>query len=287
MNARRLLVFLAPLLSLCLLPAQAFAASTPPPGQTPTTVLFVGGYGSSLASTTQAFAPLRAALLAHDPSTSFARYSYLGWNAQTCLPLDYTSADTGQDLGVSERKLLDTIYLLSTQCGSGTGRVVVIGHSLGGLIAFHALSDNPMRQVSDVVTIDSPLGGAPASAVDMCIDAGMCAEGPVSGELAGLFGNWDQTAHDNAARVSHLASEGIRVTAWGNQDDCLYAPTVCVPLARYVLGSVDVRDTQWLGIANAIHRDDASPSSNLASVLTSHQALLSTGANDIVTNLFA
>jgi pimeloyl-ACP methyl ester carboxylesterase len=225
-------------------------------------------------------------LLAHDPSTSFAQYSYLGWNAQTCEPLDYTGADTGQDLAVSERKLLDTIYLLSTQCRATTSRVVVIGHSLGGLVAFHALSDNPMRQVTDVVTVDSPLGGAPASAVDMCIDAGMCAQGPVSGQLAGLFGSWDQTARDNAARVSHLAAEGIHVTAWGNQDDCLYAPTVCVPLARYVLGSVDVRDTQWLGVANAIHRDYTSASS-LASVLTSHQAMLSTGANDIVTTLFA
>jgi pimeloyl-ACP methyl ester carboxylesterase len=286
MNARRVLLLLAPLVSLCLLPAQALAVSASPPEPTPTTVLFVGGYGSTLASATLSFAPLRAALLAHDPSTSFAQYSYLGWSAQSCEPLDYASADTGQDLAVSERKLLDTIYLLSTQCGVPAGRVVVIGHSLGGLVAFHALSDNPMRQVTDVVTIDSPLGGAPASAVDMCVDAGMCAEGPVSRQLAGLFGNWDQTARDNAARVSHLAADGVRVTAWGNQDDCLYAPTVCVPLARYVLGSVDVRDTQWLGVPNAMHRDYTTASS-LASVLTSHQAVLSTGANDIVTTLFA
>ena len=46
------------------------------------------------------------------------------------------------------------------------GGIVVIGHSLGGLVAFHALSDNPMSQVTDVVTIDSPLGGAPASEVN-------------------------------------------------------------------------------------------------------------------------
>ena len=51
----------------------------------------------------------------------FAQYSYLGWNAQTCQPLDYAGADTGQDLGVSERRLLDTVYLLSTQCSSGAG----------------------------------------------------------------------------------------------------------------------------------------------------------------------
>src|SRR4051794_36281207 len=230
MHARRLVLLMASLASLLLLPTQVLAASASV--SSPTTVVFVGGYGSSLASATLNFAPLRAALLAHDSATTFAQFSYQGWNAQTCEPLNYTSADTGQDLGVSERKLLDTVYLLSTQCaaGAGGGRVVLIGHSLGGLIAFHALSDNSMHQVSDIVTVDSPLGGAPASAVDMCIDTGMCAEGPVGAELARLFGNWDQTARDNATRVSRLANEGIRVTAWGNQDDCLYAPTVCVPL---------------------------------------------------------
>ncbi len=285
MDPRRLVPLMASLVSLLLLlPAEAHTA--PASMSPPTTVLFVGGYGSSLASATLAFAPLRAALLVHDPSTSVAQFSYQGWNAQTCAPLDYSNADTGQDLAVSERKLLDTIYLLSSQCGAGAGRVVVIGHSLGGLVAFHALSDNPMRQVTDIVTVDSPLGGAPASAVNMCIDTGMCADGPVGGELAGLFGNWDQTARDNAARVSRLANDGIRVTAWGNQDDCLYAPTVCVPFARYVLGSVDVRATQWLGVSNAMRREYAG-ASTLASVLTSHQAVLSTGANDIVTNLFA
>jgi pimeloyl-ACP methyl ester carboxylesterase len=287
MNPLRPLLLLATLASLIVQPAQALADAAP--GATPathTTILFVGGYGSTLASATLSFAPLRAALQAREPTTSFAQYSYAGWTPQTCQPLDYDATDTGQDLAASERRLLDTIYLLSTQCGSGTSRVVVMGHSLGGLVAFHALSDNPMGQVTDVVTIDSPLGGAPATAVDTCVDAGFCADGPVSGELAALYGAWDQTARDNTARVASLAAAGIRVTAWGNQDDCLYAPTVCVPLARYVLGNVDARATQWLGVANAMHRDYAPPSS-LANVLTSHTAILSSGANDIVSALDA
>ena len=175
---------------------------------------------------------------------------------------------------------------LDRKCGSEAGRIVVIGHSLGGLVAFHALSDNPMSQVTDVVTIDSPLGGAPASEVNTCVDYGFCADGPVSGELAALYGAWNQTASDNSAPVAHLAALGIRVTAWGNQDDCLFAPTVCVPLARYVLGNVDVTDTQWLGVANALHRDYAQPSS-LANVLNSHQLILSSGAHDIVADLDA
>jgi hypothetical protein len=108
----------------------------------------------------------------------------------------------------------------------------------------------------------------------------------VSGYLTNLYSAWDQTARDNAARVSHLAVAGIRVTAWGNEGDCLYAPAVCVPLASYVLGNVDARDTQWLGVANAERRDYA-PRSTLASVLNSHQVIMSSAASDIVTDLDA
>ncbi|HEY1298304.1 MAG TPA: alpha/beta fold hydrolase [Chloroflexota bacterium] len=255
------------------------------PDQTHTTVLFVGGYGSTLASASRSFAPVRAALTAHDPTTSFAQYSYLGWNAQSCEPRDYYSADTGQDFGLSERNLLETIYLLRTQCG-GNGHIVVVGHSLGGLVAFHALSDNPMSEITDVVTIDSPLGGAPAGAVNACVDSGLCAEGPVSGTLTSLYSAWDQTAQDNAARVSRLAAAGIRVTAWGNQGDCLYAPAACVPLASYLLGNTDARDTQWLGVAHAMRRDYP-PTSTLASVLNSHQVILTRAATDIASELIA
>ena len=53
------------------------------------------------------------------------------------------------------------------------------------------------------------------------------------------------------------------MTAWGNQGDCLYAPAVCVPLARYLVGNIDVRATQWLGVDHALRRDD-SPTSSLA-----------------------
>ena len=49
------------------------------------------------------------------------------------------------------------------------------------MIAFHALADNPMSEVSDIVTIDSPLGGAPESSVAACVDAGLCVDGPVAG----------------------------------------------------------------------------------------------------------
>jgi pimeloyl-ACP methyl ester carboxylesterase len=248
-----------------------------------TTVLFVGGYGSTLGSAAQVFTPLRDALLARDPATMFALYSYAGWNAQTCAPLDYRAEATGQDFETSKQRLLETINTLHAACGAD--RIVVIGHSLGGLIAFHALSDNPMGEVSEVVTVDSPLGGAPAVEVRACVDAGLCVEGRVGGLLADLHGAWDQTSLDNTARVRSLAAAGTRVTAWGNQSDCLYAPSLCIPLARALVGAYDVRDTQWLGIDRAMRRDIA-PRSTLASVLNTHLAVLSTAATDIATELF-
>jgi pimeloyl-ACP methyl ester carboxylesterase len=279
MHLLRALLLLACAVSLVVLPGAAVAASPP------TTVLFVGGYGSDLATVGDAFAPLRAALAARDPNTKFAQYSYNGWNGQACAPLDYQSVDTGQDFATSEKRLLDTVYLLHAQCGAE--RIAVVGHSLGGLIAFHALSDSPMGEVTDVVTIDSPLGGAPPSVIRTCVDAGFCADGPVTGALSDLYTQWDQTAQANATRVNELAAAHIRVTAWGNQGDCLYAPSRCVPLAGYVLGRFDARDTQWLGVDRAMRRDYAAGKSSLVSVFDSHELILSAAAADIAADLLA
>jgi pimeloyl-ACP methyl ester carboxylesterase len=264
--------------SLMVLPGAAAAQTS-----APATVLFVGGYGSHLATVGDAFEPLRAEFAARDPATKFAQYSYSGWNGQTCASLDYQGADTAQAFATSEKRLLDTIYLLHTQCGAG--RIVVVGHSLGGLIAFHALSDSPMGEVTDVVTIDSPLGGAPPSVIHTCVDAGFCADGPVTGVLSNLYTRWEQTAQDNAARVNQLSAAHIRVTAWGNQSDCLYAPSRCVPLAGYVLGRFDARDTQWLGVDRAMRRDYSAARSSVASVLDSHELILSGAATDIAADL--
>jgi pimeloyl-ACP methyl ester carboxylesterase len=269
------------LVVLLLLPAQATLADTlNTTTSAHTTVLFVGGYGSNLATVAESFAALRSAFAGHDSSTTFAQFSYTGWNAQACAPLSYQSADTAQDLATSERRLLDTIYALQNQCGAG--RIVVVGHSLGGLVAFHALADSPMAQVSDIVTIDSPLGGVPPVQLQTCVDAGLCDDGPISGVLSGLFTQWDQTARDNAARVGKLAAAGIRVTAWGNQSDCLYAPAQCVPMAAYLLGVTDARDTQWLGIDHAMRRNYVPIRQTLASVLDSHAVVLSSASTDIV-----
>jgi hypothetical protein len=104
--------------------------------------------------------------------------------------------------------------------------------------------------------------------------------------LASLHTAWDQTARDNADRVTRLKASGTRVTAWGNLSDCLYAPTVCVPLARMLLGVADVGETQWLGIDRTMRLDFAVRQS-LASMLLSHQVVLSSAAAQIAADLVA
>jgi pimeloyl-ACP methyl ester carboxylesterase len=288
MFTRSLSLLVAGLLSLSIAPA-AFAAtpaaSSDLAASSPrTTVLFVGGYGSTLSKTESDFSPVQSALQSLNSHLTFTDYSYTGWNAETCTPLDYQPTDTGQDFETSKQLLLTTIATIRAHCGAQ--RIIIIGHSLGGLIALHALAEKPIAQVTDLVTVDSPLGGAPAVEIDTCVDAGLCVDGPVTDTLAGLYTSWDQTAADNADRVKRLAQAGTRVTAWGNQSDCLYAPAVCLPFARNFLSSYDVRETQWLGVDHAIRRDYA-PKYALAGVLFSHDILLSMAANDMATDLLS
>jgi pimeloyl-ACP methyl ester carboxylesterase len=264
---------------LCVPPNPSLAAT---PAQT--TVLVVGGYGSTLAGARRDFADLRSVLQTRDPDLAFAQYSYAGWDAEACAPLDYQQSATGQDFEMSKRLLLDTLLTLRTQCGAQ--HIIVIGHSLGGLLALHALADNPMGEVTDIVTIDSPLGGAPAVEIHACVKTGLCVDGPMSDVLSALNRQWDQTAVDNAARVSRLAQAGTRVTAWGNQSDCLYAPAVCLPSAGRLLGAYDVRETQWLGVDRAERRDFL-PQGTLARILHSHDVMLSRAAGDIAADLLA
>ena len=249
-----------------------------------TTILFAGGYGSSLDSATRNFGSLRAALAARDASLSFAQFSYTGWSTRTCAPLDYFDIDTAQDFELSKQRFLDTVASLHDQCGAQ--RIMVIGHSLGGLVAFHALSEHPIALVSDIVTVDSPLGGAPETEIQACVNYGLCADGPVGTVLSNLHRDWSQTAADNAGRVNRLLESGTRVTAWGNKSDCLYAPSVCVPVARALVGAFDVRDTQWLGVERTMQRDYA-PRMSLASIISSHLVLLTNGASDIAADLVA
>ncbi len=247
------------------------------------TIVFVGGYGASLATATSHFGPLKAALTAQSSNVAFVQYSYTGLSGQNCSvsPAAYAAADTAQDIEISKDNLMATLLMLRQSCGAN--HVVVIGHSLGGLIAFQALSDQPPTGVTDLITIDSPLGGAPADEIQSCIDWGLCVDGPVARYLAELRNDWTQTSVDNAAKAGRLAAAGVRVSAWGNPSDCLYNAAACIPFARGLLAGYDSRETQWLGIPRAIRRDY--PVTRLPSLLVSHHTVLVNGASEIAADL--
>ena len=287
MRARALL---CPLLGLLLVVAAGVApAAAAAPDEArlqPVTVLFAGGYGSTLSSAADDFAAIRSALEARGTRLSFAQFSYAGWNSAGCgqTPPAYGPADTAQDIELSKRNLLGTVHMLLSP-GCGAQRIVVIGHSLGGLVAFQALAEQPVPEVTDILTIDSPLGGVMPEIVWSCVDFGLCAEGPVVAYLAGLNSAWAQTAVDNASKAERLFAAGTKVSAWGNVSDCFYNLAVCAPFVRSLFGSdLDARETQWLGIPGAIRRDYVSPR-RLASVAISHRAVLLTAAADIALHL--
>jgi pimeloyl-ACP methyl ester carboxylesterase len=290
LRARVLVALSGWLLGLALLAAQpAFArdgVTGEPARRAATSVVFLGGYGGDFPSAARDFAALRAELQAHGANLAFVQYSYAGWDAEGCGATQpgYGPEHTAQDIETSKRNLIDTLQALRSTCGAD--RIAVIGHSLGGLVAFHALSDQLVDGVTDLVTIDSPLGGAPSFTLTSCVEMGLCADGPIAAYLAGLNRAWTQTAADNTARVAMLEAAGTRVSAWGNQSDCLYDLARCLPFGRNLLSRYDSRETQWLGIPRAFRRDYP-PSPRLASLLGSHHAVLIAAASDIAADVLS
>jgi pimeloyl-ACP methyl ester carboxylesterase len=280
-----------PLRFLACLALLGYTAATPAAAQQvlaagDLTVVFVGGYGADLATATSDFEPLKGALAARSSNVGFVQYSYAGLSAQGCAvsPVAYSAVDTAQDIETSKRNLTATLQTLYQSCDGK--RIIVIGHSLGGLVAFQALADQPLPGVTDLITIDSPLGGAPADEIQLCIDWGMCADGPVAGYLSELRTDWTQTSLDNAAKAARLAAAGVRVSAWGNPSDCLYNTAACMPFVRLLPAGYDSRETQWLGIPHSIRRDYP-PTNRLSSLLGSHHALLVSGASEIAADVLS
>jgi pimeloyl-ACP methyl ester carboxylesterase len=257
----------------------ATCGSTPTPAGQSTVVVLAAGYGSDLAVAGQQFAPLQAAMLARDARTSFVFFSYLGSNVQGCAstPTAYSATDTAQSLAASTHVMQSLLQTLAAACPD---RIAVVGHSLGGLVAFRTVSDQPTPRVSNVVTVDSPLGGVPASDSNLCIDTGFCAAGPLVDDLSYLFSDWSRTTADNQSRDARIRSTGTQLSAWGNTSDCLYYAQLCTQFLALAGSGADARETQWLGITHPVRRDyPFAP--HLWNIPASHTAVLENAASDI------
>ncbi len=118
-----------------------------------TAVLFVGGLGSTYTTSTQAFRTLQTALVASRgyAESDFSLFSYDQQNARQYDPLL-----TCAPVVVSEAALRARIADLQA---AGAGHVVLVGHSLGGVLAYDVAASGTDGFISGVVTVDSPLGG--------------------------------------------------------------------------------------------------------------------------------
>jgi pimeloyl-ACP methyl ester carboxylesterase len=218
--------FLAPAAAAAYLVVQTFApaAAAPAPG-----VVFIGGLGTTPASTHQTFMPLARQLapLGYEHVFSF---DYGASAAASCQPIEASTAA----LAAYVRDLRDRGLASS---------VVLVGHSDGGVVALGALADAPDLApfVARVVTVDAPLGGI--SLTDALIYG--VAKGPCSAadELYHRYQSPDwPEAVGNLAALDRWLGTDVRVVV--NAEDVAVLPSEQqIPGdVAYILSATDPND---------------------------------------------
>ena len=146
----------------------------------------------------------------------------------------------------------------------------LVGHSLGGYIAFATAAKDAARaederlDIDVVVTLDAPLLGTDADK-KIITDLVECEKTyEAGGELVAAKAD-PQTPALRAQQAAAMAAAGIRLATFGNENDCLYDPAVCVG------GNwVDDTNTQYLPGQAAV----STPYVVQSEALQSHDAIL-------------
>ncbi|HXF52155.1 MAG TPA: alpha/beta fold hydrolase [Dehalococcoidia bacterium] len=232
-----------------------FAAGyCPPPGER--VVVFVQGLYTSLEDGQtgvgplgeRRFATLRQAFRdAGFPDERLLDFSYAGGrvdDAGRWVPEDYGCLDTDRPTEASVDRL-DAMLRAYREAHPKAG-FVLVGHSLGGYIAFELAEREAARTdkvgLSAVVTIDAPLLGASADK-QVVLDLVEC-DGKTYAAGADLVRLASDPAAQEAQRAAARAirADAIRLATIGNANDCLYYPTPCGLPGPFV----DDRATQTL-----------------------------------------
>lgn len=231
---RRLLILGA---VLAVLAGPPLAAAEAPPGST-LAVVFVGGLGSSGPDAAATFAPLATALVGGGISQDrLLTFSYDPTSAA------YAPAETCQPLATSTQLL--AAYLRGLRDSHQADSVVLVGHSMGGVIALDATSalrqdDASQPFVRKLVTVDSPLGGLSRLQDSLIVDLwlGPCAAAS-DAESRFVDPTWPGSL---AGRVADLQTAGLQFFAVANPHDVMLSVrTQQVPgsLANVIVDAVD------------------------------------------------
>lgn len=198
------------------------------------------------------FATLRQAFReAGFPDERLLDFSYAGGRIEDggrWVADDYGCLDTDRPIQDSVDRL-DAMLWAYREAHPRAG-FVLIGHSLGGYVAFELAEREARREekagLSAVVTIDAPLLGAHADK-QAVLDLVGC-----DGKTYAAGADLVRLAADATEREAQLAAaaairaDGIRLATLGNAADCLYYPTPCGLAGAFV----DDRATQVLDSAD-------------------------------------
>lgn len=228
--------------------------SSAPPGVVPASpapsysgkpmVLLLQGFSTSLGegADSSSLSPVQDDLSSLGFTSNDVRnFSYNGFS-DTLNPRPYSCADVGQPLSVSLDRLEQAVSITQRQWPGR--KVVLVGHSYGGLVAIQALtraSTNPehswlLDAVAGVASFDSPLYGSGAwrqfvgwiATVGLAIFGDSCKVPATSSEAAlvisGLREDYNGTASSYQTLATAVGQRNIHVVTVGNESDALYRP---------------------------------------------------------------
>jgi hypothetical protein len=230
------------ILSLMIAGAALFAAAKCYPPNTRVVVFIQGVYSTYDASGTapdgieaHTFDTLKQAFIAkkYDPA-KLLDFSYAGGGVSSdgvWHPAPYgceiTDRQSDANLAPLEQMLKD--YRAQHQKAHFT----LVGHSLGGYLAFLEGAREAQRPdaqqlgISEVVTLDAPIGGVNADKKLVLDISTPCTKTYLAGgELVGVRED-PTTPATRAAQGAAMAKDGIRLATLGSADDCLYNLPSC------------------------------------------------------------
>lgn len=217
-------------------------------------VVFVQGMASEIRQGEEVgtgFQMARTALVARGyPASHLLLFSYAGGvvdGSGAWQPFDHDCTFSSQPPGQTEPHLV--AMLRGYGASHPYARFWIVGHSLGGVMAFDAAGQlaGSSTHVDGVVTLDSPLAGIGRGKALLAsfFKVGGCSPDAVLDALATRDISQNLAVRGAAARS--LRATGVHIDTFGSTTDCFYNPSAC---GYGTFGFSDDRQTQTLSDAD-------------------------------------